>query len=273
MPFKKVEHTSRTPRRGMIIGPPNSLKTTALLKLPRHLASGDDGMCHIISMPGEKGWDTLPTDQPDLKSYVWESSPAEKTSSQSVVTAVETLTFEVLSGKHGKAVSVGIDGYHKFYSYILDAVTGGDFFRGEDFSPTLYARSHERFNYFHDRVMSTPIPYIWFTAWDGREVDSPEQAAILKSKAPSHIFPDFPGKMAKRMMGEFPIVMYSNVKWGEQGKLEVAEWQLRPHGKVWGAAVKAPLEVIERLPLTIPQDFQVLEQVLQGAWEPKGGKK
>jgi len=272
MPFKQVEHTSRTPRRVLIQGPPNSLKTTALLGLPRHREAGDDGCCCIVSLPGEKGYATLPTDQPDLKCYIWESDAAEKTSSASVVAQVEALVFGLLAGKQGSLVSLGLDGYHKFYGYILDSVTGGAFFKGEEFDTKLYARSHEQFNWFHERVMSSLVPYAWFTAWDGREADKPE----LKSASPTHIFPDFPGKMAKRIMGEFPIVMYSNIKWGELGKLESATWQLRPHGSVWGAAVKAPLEVIEKLPVSIPQDFKVLEQVLQGAWSvkplQKGGK-
>lgn len=272
MPFKKVEHTSRTPRRVLIQGPPNSFKTTALTRLPRHQVEGDDGNCFVISMPGEKGYDTLPTDEPDLKSFIWEADVAEKTSSQAIVTAVEALVFGVLAGKHGTPVSVGLDGAHKYYDYVLDAVTGGVFFRGESFETNLYARAHERFKFFLNQVNSTPVPYIWWTSWDGREVDSPELAKALGSKAPSHIFPEFPGKMAKKIMGEFSIVLYSNVKWKVDGSME-AEWQLRPQGTVWGAAVKAPLEVVERLPVTIPQDFKVLEQALQGAWEPKGGKK
>ena len=69
------------------------------------------------------------------------------------------------------------------------------------------------------------------------------------------------------------MVVYSQIKHTSDGKVESATWQLRPAGAVWGAAVKAPKEVVERLPVTIPQDFTVLEQALQGAWEPKEVKK
>ena len=257
MPFKQVANTSRTPRRVLIQGAPNTGKTHSFLTWPRP--------AHYIALPGEKGSDTIPTGLPDLTAHFWESDPGEKTSSQAVIQAVDRLVFDTLAGKQGEVVSLMLDGLHKYYDHVLNMATGGAYFNGEEFEPKLYARAHEHFKYFLDRVLTTAVPYIVCTSWDGREADKPE----LKSMSPTHIFPDFPGKMAKRIMGEFPIVMYATIKYTQEGKVEGATWQLRPQGSVWGAAVKAPLEVVERLPLTIPQDFKVLEKVLQGAWESK----
>ena len=49
-----------------------------------------------------------------------------------------------------------------------------------------------------------------------------------------------------------------------------AKWQLIPEGDVWGACVKAPIEVIERLPSYCEQDYNVLKKILEDAWMSVG---
>src|SRR3990167_6983976 len=235
MPFIEVVHTSRTPRRVLNQGGPNSGKTHAFLTWPRHLKEGDDYAAWAVCLPGEKGYDTLPTDLPDLHVRRWESSPAEKTSSKAVLDAVERLVLRDILGT-GKVTSLLMDGAHKLYEHALNYVTGGAFFSGEEFEPRLYSRAHEIFKYFLDRVNSTPTPYIVWTVWDGREMDKPE----LKSASPTHIFPDFPGKMAKRVMGEFSVVVYSNLQW-ENGAEKSLPGIVAGGGGAWGGPGRAPV--------------------------------
>ena len=102
-----------------------------------------------------------------------------------------------------------------------------------------------------------------YTCWDGREADEPGQKT-----GPTHIYPNLPGKMAKDIMGEFGVVVYSVADWTtrQPGKLAKASWQLIPEGKVWGAAVKAPIEVAAKLPVRIDQSLPLLEHTLEAAW-------
>ena len=250
-------------KRMMVMGAPNTFKTSAICQTwPRPL--------HIQVYPGEKGNATIPLGVEGVIPYVWQDDPITKMSSSAVVAAVETLTFEILGAKHGEIRSFSGDGIHKYYAYILDWVTGGAFFRGEEFEPRLYSKSHEHFRFYIQRVMASPVEYVVFTCWDGREADDPGTKG-----GPSHIYPDLPGKMAKSIMGEFGIVVYSTADWAgrQPGKLAKGEWQLLPEGKVWGAAVKAPVEVVQRLPVKVPQSLPVLEQTLAGAWAASQASK
>src|SRR3990167_4822771 len=150
--------------RALVVGPPNTFKTSSLLTWPRP--------AHIQVFPGEKGDATIPRGLPDLKAYLWSDNPVTKTPSSQIVTEVETLTWEILGGKHGPVTSFLGDGIHKYYAYVLDMVTGGAYFKGEEFEPKLYSRSHEHFRYYIQRIMNSPVPYVGFTCWDGRSRQS-----------------------------------------------------------------------------------------------------
>lgn len=259
MAFSSLRGVSIEPRRVLVFGPPNSFKTTSLLTWPRPL--------HVVNSPGEKGFDTLANPPDDVHPYRWISEKNEDALAQ--FQAVEKLVFEVLSGAHGPVATFGFEGLHKLYAVILDVVTGGAFGAGEEFDAKLYARAHELFSHFITRAQAAPTPFQVYTAWDGREADSPELAKTMRSAAPAHTYPELPGKMAKRIMGEFSYVLYAESnfeKMTETGVQAKGTWQLLPHGKVWGAAIKAPVSVVQRLPLTIPQSFPLLKLVLEKAW-------
>ena len=258
MPYlAKSESPIVSARRVLLMGPPNVFKTTSIVETwPRPL--------HMQFYPGERGDATAPRDQPDLHVYTWQDDPVNKTASGDVVNQVETLTWEILGGKHGPITSFAGDGLHKYYAAILNWVTGGASGKGEEFEPRLYARAHEHFTYYLQRVMASPVENVVFTCWDGKEVDNPD----LKSGGPSHIFPDLPGKMAKRIMGEFSVVIYSIADFAarQPNKPVPCRWQLLPEGKVWGAAVKAPTQVVMNLPIYIPQSYEALKGALEAAY-------
>ena len=249
-------------KRMLNMGPPSSFKTTSLMTWP--------GPIHIQSYPGERGDATIPRNRPGVTPHLWSESEAGKkpwlprpTPSGTIVQLLEQRTFEILGGKYGEIRTFAGDGIHKYYSYVLDYVTAGAFFRGEEFEARLYARSHEHFRHYIQAVMNSPVEYVVFTCWDGKEADE----AGAKS-GPSHIYPNLPGKMAKEIMGEFGVVVYSIVDWAarQPNKPAPAYWQLLPEGKVWGAAVKAPYEVVMKLPVKIPQGLPVLEATLAKAY-------
>ena len=246
-----------SPNRMLVMGPPNSGKTESGKTWPRPT--------HHFFYPGERGEATaIGNVAPDYKVYKWTLTDAEKMSSGAVVTAVETLTWEILGGKYGPVTSFIGDGIHKYYGFILDWITGGSFFKGEEFDTKLYARSHEHFIYYVQRIAASLTDNVAFLCWDGQEPDTPGQRG-----GPSHTYPDFPGKMAKRIMGEFGVVVYAEVNWAMRmpGKAAPATWQLIPEGKVWGAGIKVPLDVVLGLPIRIEQSFPKLVETLDTAWK------
>lgn len=257
-------------RRMLIQGPPNSGKTASFRTWP--------GPKHIQVAPGEKGDATIPRGEVGYMPHLWEDDPIEKLSSGSIVQMVEDLTYQILGEKHGPCVSFCFDGFHKYYGYVLDWISGGQLFRGEELggeaksgdkdkysAARIYNRARERARYFVQRVNASPVENILWTCWDGREADDPN----LGFKSQSHIFPGLPGQAAKEFMGEFGLVVHSRILWGQRqpkGRAP-AKWQLLPEGDVWGAAVKAPIAVIEKLPPYCDQDYTVLKQLLEDAWK------
>ena len=246
-------------------GPPNSGKTGAFRTWPSPK--------HIQVAPGERGDDTIPRGEPGYTPHLWHDDPIEKLASSAVVEMVESLAFQILGGKYGPCRSYCFDGFHKYYGYVLDWMSGGDLFKGDlgksgDTDPyaaaRVYNRARERARYFVQQVNASPVENIVWTCWDGREADDPTKGF----KSQTHVFPGLPGQAAKEFMGEFGLVVHSRIQWGlRQPKSRApAKWQLLPEGDVWGASVKAPIEVIEKLPAYCDQDYNVLKKLLEDAW-------
>jgi len=87
-----------------------------------------------------------------------------------------------------------------------------------------------------------------------------------------HIWPDLPGKAAKRLLGEFTAVLYAKVVTTKPGQPPTGVWQLQPDNEVWGVGIKCPVEVASKLPNQIPQDYNELMKIL-GVVSEKGDQK
>ena len=251
--------------RMLIQGPPNSGKTHSVCQTwPRPL--------HIVVAPGEKGDATIPLGIEGIVPHIWMDDPIEKMASGAIVKAVEELVWNILGGKHGPVASFCFDGFHKYYGYVLDWISGGALFKGEELggggdqwaSARIYNRAREHTRYFVQRVNASPVENAVWLCWDGKEADDPG-----KKGSAFHIFPNLPGAAAKEFMGEFGIVVHSRIQWGmRQPKSPApAKWQLIPEGDVWGAAIKAPIQVIEKLPVYCDQSYVVLKKLLEDAWQ------
>ena len=262
MPFKERTEPGEIARRVLISGPPNSFKTTSLLTWPRPI--------HIISCPGEKGWETIPVGVEGVHSYVWEIEDPTKVTSASVVAEVDKLILDILTGKKGPVTTLALDGLHKLYDWdykqarmeLEDAQLSDDM---KDIRAYGNAQGGA-YKHFLDRLhkmLASTVPYVVCTVWEDPEKDDPQD----KSKnAPMHVFPALPGKIAKRIVGEFSTVVYAEVSSPVadlKGEVK-GTWQIRPGGKVWGVGVKAPLDIAVKLPKSIPQDFPTLERLLKG---------
>ncbi len=252
MPFKKwSEATPHYGRRVLISGPPNTLKTTATFTWPAHRQH--------VSYPGEKGYETIPRTSPDMTPWIWEFEDPSKLSPHSVVSEVEKLTTEILSGMHGECTTYVGDGLHKLYTWYFER-RWLDLGQTEETMGRAYGGAHRDFSAYLNKVLQSPVPYVVCTVWEGRTRDDPDNRS---KQAPSHIFPDLPGEMAKRIVGEFSVVLYSECDTPDPKGVIKARWQIRPAGKVWGVGVKLPPEMAARLPNKLePPDFRKLEPLL-----------
>ena len=251
-------------RRMLIQGAANMGKTASVyLTWPKPI--------HFQVYPGEKGFDTIPRGKPDITPHLWTADPVSSLASSVVVNEVEKLTWEILDGKRGPITTFCGDGLHKYYYYVLDMISGGQLARGESpgeggdvwAGPRIYDRARNHFRFCLNRIMASPVPYIVFTCWDGKEAEKPG----VKGSA-MFTYPDFPGKSAKEIMGEFSVTVYATLDWGNRqpGKPPKTDWQLLPEGDIRGANIKAPPEMMMHLPAHIPQSLPLLEETLEKAW-------
>lgn len=242
-------------RRVLNIGPPNSRKTSALMTWPRPI--------HIVVAPGEKGSASIPREE-GVFPYVWEQEGPGVPAAQ-VWKAVRTLTREIISGGHGPCTTFALDGLHKIYQYIYELKFLGlcEAFPNVDqekLAGRAYGVAHKEFLQYLTDVCQSNVPYAVFTCWSAKEKDDRENP-----KSQSHIWPDLPGQVAQWVLGEFSVVLYSDVGPAQLDGSAKATWQLRPAGAVAGVGVKAPVHIAKSLPATVPQNWTLLEPMLLGS--------
>ena len=238
----------RASRRWLLSGPPNSGKTTSFRTFPQPVI--------VQSYLMEKGYSSI---QGVNRAFVpRDFDPLEVPNWQSVINDTQKLTAEIISGKYGECKTFAGDGLHKLFEAYLAAATGGASIRGEEFEAKLYMNAANRFFGYVNMVYNSKVPIAVFTVWDGLEKDNPEDR---DKHATSHIFPELPGKSAKRIMGEFAVALGTKIE--GTGKAARYLWQTKPQGRVWGAGMKIPVEVYEKIPDFVTQDYNVLAPYLK----------
>lgn len=258
LPDSRIIHANRV----LINGAPNTGKTHSFRTWPH----SKDSMLFILLYPGEGGGASVPQDE-GIKTFTFEEEPGKKVSSAVSVREVKQLTIEILSGKYGPCGTFAGDGLHKFADLVLDDVTGGAYLLGEDFKPNLYKAAYNIFLNYIKMVNISPVPRVVMTSWEGREAERPKKPGEPSAtNIPTHIYPEMPGKLAKWIMGEFPIVVNSQTKQVFKGGKIVTQfaWQLQADDEVRGCGVKGPAEITSKLPKYCAQDWRVLEGLLEG---------
>ena len=257
MPFKPLDKDSwvKSLSRTLISGPPNTRKTTSLLTWPRPI--------HILVYPNEGGAASIPAEEEGVFAYVFEENELEKSQPGLVVKQVEDLTLDILTGKKGEVATFAGDGLHKFYDFYKERefkslVASNPTQSEEKLIGRAYGNAHNEFLHYLGLVKRSSVGNVVFTLWDGKEKDDPDNTS---AKAPTHIYPDLPGQLAKRVMGEFSVVLYAILT--PEGHSQ-AKWQIQPTGKVWGAAVKVPPHIAVDLPQEFQQNWAELLPVLKG---------
>lgn len=261
MPVKLMtsELRQRQATRTLLYGPPGSWKTTAVVATSIY-------PLHLISAPGESGWATIPDNIPGLSAYIWEESPGDSVSAESMRREIEETTFKAIAGSNGPVKTLAFEGLHKLYDIYLNVATGGSFGRGDDFEAQRYGRAHQMFMTFLRRLLSSPVEYLIATSWNAKEADQPGSKS-------AHEYPDLPGKLSRLVLGMFSVVVYSKVTFPTvSGGQPKGEWLLKPTNEVWGASVKIDPRLAAKLPATVPQSFKNLYNVVGAAQKEVEGE-
>lgn len=274
MEFVEYDPTewARQVRRVLIIGGPDSRKTTSIIEsAPRPL--------HLLNMPGEKGTASIAGELADVKVYVPRVDPEKPDSARIQYGAVVRLTKDILSGKRGPVKSFAPDGLHKLYQIIYDMhfeelcvygeERGKGKFHEEDVRGKAYGYAHKTFLDYLTLVNQSGVEYVFATIWAAKERDDP-----TNPRSGVHWLPDLPGQLQQWILGEFAVKLHARVGLPQPDGSTSAIWILRPTGDVWGVGVKAPLPIAKRLPASVPhQDWKKLEPILLGQVEAKPATK
>jgi len=237
-------------------GPPLSGKTTGLLSLPRRSLAAKfgreiDGAVHIVVVPGEFGASSiLPED--DFVIHEWEfDSNLPTLAYRELCAELQARVLEILTGKQGPVSALVFDGLHKLYDLVM---------RVEGWTPALiddkeggkqYVRYHAVFGNFLARALGSPLPLVGATCYDGLEPVEPGSKM-------TQIFPLLPGKMAKEVMGLFPVVFHT----GRDGPRYY--WTLQAEGKMQAAGMHVPVRLLKHFPARIEVVWKDGE--LRGGW-------
>lgn len=291
MPFKKLddELSSKRISRVLLIGGPNTLKTTSIVRTFRK-------PLHIMSYPGEKGSGVIPTNDPEIHGYVWEEETESgdakglpKNSLDTTIKQIETTTWEILSGKHGPITTFAGDGLHKLAShywnreyqrlqllYETQIAQGATDREGQPYAESIKIKAYGNENFgacreilaYIARVCQSNVDTVVFTCWEGIEAEDKE----MSNSQGRHIFADLPGKLARKITGEIGVCLYCEVGLPDPRGNIKGTWQIRKAGKVWGVGVKVPYDIAIKLPEKVPMDWGQLHPMLLGLVEPPAPK-
>lgn len=257
MPFEQMQadEWKRSLRRTLLIGPPNSWKTTSMRTWPRPI--------HALSFPGEHGASAIPQEE-GITPYIW-TEPTQPTSATAIVNEIIRTSMGIIAGKHGPCKVFWGDGLHKLYGVIYESELEGlkaafPSMDEDKLGGRAYALAHQTFTRYLRKINSSAVEYVVFTAWSGRDKDDPDDK---RNDAPRHLWPDLPGEMARRATGEFGTVFFAEPGLPiAPGKFTAGKWQTRPAGKVFGASMKLPQEIAAKIPTTVPQDWLAFEALV-----------
>jgi hypothetical protein len=227
-------------------GPPLTGKTTGTMTLPRP--------CHLVVIPGELGYSSVMPES-DYHIHAWEYDPTDPKSSASASwRELQEVITAILSGKHGEVKSLVIDGLHKLYDLGMRAEGWTAASVDDEKSGRQYTKYHDKFSTFLSRVLGSGVPLVGATCYDGLE-------AVEPGSKITQVFPLLPGRMAKDVMGMFPVVFHTELEAGRY------YWTLKAQGKMQAAGLHVPTKFIGMMPPRIEIMVDKKTGEIAGGWK------
>lgn len=249
MPLKQLDKTAwrRAFSRVLWNGPPLSGKTTGTLTLPRP--------CHLIVAPGEHGYSSVEPEE-DYKVYAWDYDPMNPatTSHKEVWKELQDTVTGVLKGEKGKVESLVLDGLHKLYDLVMRVEGWHSGMVDDKEAGRQYTKYHDKFGTFLSRLLGSGVPLVGATCYDGLEPVEPGSKQV-------QIFPLLPGRMAKDVMGMFPVVFHT-----EKLPPNRYVWTLKPSGKMQAAGMHVPAKYLARIPEQLEVTVDPRTGDVKGGW-------
>jgi len=241
----------RSFRRCLLIGAPDSWKSSSFTTWP--------GPRAIFQCPGELGGSTL---QESPEQTIWTYRKEGKETEKDLVQQFrKDVDLAVGSGKYQ---AVFLDGLSALYGTIfkMHEAEGGD-------KRSWFWMSETVLFEIIGEVLNSNTPYVCMTVWPAPQEDDPiqaEMAAKTGGVVSKHFMPDIPGKNAPaRLLGKFGVK--ANCKPGQQvapGKFSSGKWILRNQGTSYGAGMKLPISIAERIPTEVEANWTKLEAMVMG---------
>lgn len=267
-------------RRILITGETGSGKTHALRTVP--------GPKVILVSPGEHGHDTLckPDGSPldlDTQVLVWQHE--EKKTSSQVIEEVRKETIKTLLTPG--LVSFCLDGYHKTHEYVMDALSGGEFFKGSPFKtesqqdqavvdPRIASQAEHWMSDYLTMICQSPVPYVFVTMWDKdtgvrRAKSTPDGKKEKWTDIPQHKMPALYSAASRRILGQFGICVHASTLTkrvqanGAWSTVREFRWQTQPDNEVGACAVKGDAELTAKIPKYLPADWRELAKYVESS--------
>jgi hypothetical protein len=267
-------------RRILITGETGSGKTHSLRSFPSPK--------FIMVYPGEKGQDTLLKSDgsaidADTVVRVWEHGDKPLNSTE-VIEQVRKATLEALRTP-GLVCFCG-DGLHKLYEYVMDAMSGGEYFAGSPFKtetrddkqvvdPRVPMQAEHWITDYLSVVALSRVPYAVFTAWD-KDTGVRRAKTLADGKKekwtdiPTFKMPAFYSAAARKVLGEFGCCLHASVSVKRMdvggGKWEARrlyQWQTQPDNEVGACAIKGEGEKVKLIPKFIGADWKELAKYVE----------
>jgi hypothetical protein len=209
----KGERITRS--RGLIIGGPNKGKSNLVNKI-------HDETVLVLSVPGEKGYKTIPQDQDNIEPIILIPDPLPENASAldqyehsaERYNALLLTSRLILKGEYGAKDILFVDGLSKLYDIIMDVVCKGRYLKGEpfqergDYTTRLYASAHMLMRqYLTELYDSKLFKLIICTAWE-RLIEPDPNASVAEAANTVRLgqrewVGAFPGQLGYLVPGEF----------------------------------------------------------------------
>lgn len=282
----KDSNLASTKSRGLIIGSPNTGKTSLLHTIEDNVI--------VYSFPDEKGVRSIPQSDNIISLIpVYDTLSEEANSSEHYQLSVEkyntTLSTirRILKGEYGQADILFLDGLSKFYEIILDITGKGKYLQGKafetsgDYTTRIYGQAHVLFrNFLSEIYQNSTHKYIISTCWEKLSHDDENASDSEKRDNLKHgrrvWLPALPGQMANLSTGEFDWCIRAGFTHNLQCTMcrafssknmkdkiiegEHHTFQLRPYEDVQCVAVKGTRN--KAIPTFIHQEWNYLKSYI-----------